>query len=79
MFSLKENVKRLFKKKTKKHEKLYRCTLYTIFLFLFSSFVALWFVFLDSVSVLWFNFVFLCVFSVGDAYFRFGICVSVFW
>ena len=22
---------------------------------------------------------FVCVFPVGDAYFRFGICVSVFW
>ena len=40
----------------------------------------LWFVFLDSVSVLRINFVFfLSVFPVGDGYFRFGICVSVFW
>ena len=42
--------------------------------------MAIWFVFLDSVSVLRFNFVFfVCVFPVGDAYFRFGIRVSVFW
>ena len=40
--------------------------------------MATWFVFLDS--VLRFNFVFfVCVFPVGDTYFRFGICVSVFW
>ena len=58
-----------------KHEKV---ELYTISLFLFSSFVAM-VCNLDSVSVLRFNFVFLvCVFPVGDAYFRFGICVSVF-
>ena len=35
-----------------------------------------------SVSVLRFNFVFLCVFPIGDAYFCFEICVSnvfLFW
>ena len=42
----------------------------------------LWFVFLDSVSVLWFNFVFfVCVFPVGDAYicFCFLVVVFLFW
>ena len=37
------------------------------------------FVFFDSVSVLRFNFVLFCAFPVGGAYFRIGICVSVFW
>ena len=76
----KKNVKRLFKKtkqqKTMKHEKMYIFTLFPCFCF---RLLWLWLVFLDSVSVLRVNFVFLCVFPVGDAYFRFGICVSVFW
>ena len=74
MFSLKKTFKI---NKTMKHEKLYSFTLFPCFCF---RLLWLWFVFLDSVSVLRFNFVFfLSVFSVGDAYFRFGICVSVFW
>ena len=57
----------------------YSFTLFPCFCFQ-SSFVAIWFVLLDSVSVLRFNFVFfVCVFPVGDGYFRFGIRVSVFW
>ena len=62
-----------------KHEKL---QFYAIYLFLFSSFAAIvsvLFAFLISVSTLRFNFVFLCVFPVWYAYFRLGICVSVFW
>ena len=59
MLSLKKNVKRLFKKKkTLKHEKLYSFTLFACFCF---RLLWLWFVFLDSVSVLRFNFVFFLV------------------
>ena len=59
-----------------KHDKLY-FKLFPCFCF---RLLWLWFVFLDSVSVLRINFVFfLSVFPVGDGYFRFGICVSVFW
>ena len=68
MFSLEKNVKRLFKKKTMKHEKLYIFTLFPCFCF---RLLWLWFVFLDSVSVLRFNFVFFCVF------FRLGMLISV--
>ena len=52
---------------------------YTLFPYFCFRLLWLWFVFFDSVSVLRFNFVFLCVFPVWDAYFRLGICVSVFW
>ena len=59
-----------------KHDKLY-FKLFPCFCF---RLLWLWFVFLDSVSVLRINFVFfLSVFPVGDGYFRCGICVSVFW
>ena len=59
-----------------KHDKLY-FKLFPCFCF---RLLWLWFVFLDCVSVLRINFVFfLSVFPVGDAYFRIGICVSVFW
>lgn len=71
--SLKKN--RLFKTKTMKHDKLY-FKLFPCFCF---RLLWLWFVFLDSVSVLRFNFEFLSVFPVRGAYFRVGICVSVFW
>ena len=54
----------------------YSFTLFTCFCF---RLLWLWFVFLNSVSGSRFNFVFLCVFPVWDAYFRLGICVSVFW
>ena len=64
-------------KKTMKHEKLYSFTLFPCFCF---RLLWLWFVFLDSISVLRFNFVFsFSLFPVGDVYFRFGICVSVLW
>ena len=53
---------------------------FTLFPSFYFRLLWLWFVFFDSVSVLRFNFVFfVSVFPVGDAYFRFGICVSVFW
>ena len=52
-----------------KHEKLYIFTLFPCFCF---RLVWLWFVFLESVSVLRFFF-FLSMFSVGDTYFSFGI------
>ena len=68
--------KRLFKTKTMKHDKNY-FKLFPCFCF---RRLWQWFVFLDSVSVLRFNFVFfLCVLPVCNAYFRFGISVSVFW
>ena len=69
MLSLKKR-KTPIQKKTMKHKKVY---LYTISLFLFSSFVAIWFVFLDSVSVLRFNFVFFCVCVSGWG------CLLPFW
>ena len=53
----------------------YSFTLFTCFCF---RFLWLWFAFLTSVSVLRFNFVFLCVFPVWDAYFRSGIWVFLF-
>ena len=58
------------------HEKL---LFYIISLFMFWGFWS-WFVFLNSLSVLWFSFVFfLYVFPLWDVYFCFGICISVFW
>ena len=73
MFSLKKNVKRLFKKKKTKKKRcnMKNCIALHYFLVSVSSFVALWFVFLDSVSVLRLNFVFLCV------CFRLGMLTSV--
>ena len=74
MLSLKK--KSLFKTKMRKHDKLH-FKLFPCFCF---RLLWVWFVFLDSVSLLRINFVFfLSVFPVGDGYFRFGICVSVFW
>ena len=68
----KKNVKRLLKKKTKKKRcNMKNCIALHYFLVSVSSFVALWFVFLDSVSVLQLNFVFLCV------CFRLGMLTSV--
>ena len=54
----------------------YCFTLFTCFCF---RLLRLWFVFLNSVSVLRFNFVFLGVFLFWDAYFRLGIWVFLFW
>ena len=60
----------------------YSFTLFTCFCF---CLLWLWFVFLNSVSVLRFNFVFLCVFPLWDAYFRLGFVflfsgsVFLFW
>ena len=84
MLSLKKNVKRLFKKKkTLKHEKLYSFILFTSFCF---RLLWLWFVFLDSVSVLRFNFVFFWVcfllgmlISVLGFVFLFSGSVFLFW
>ena len=53
----------------------YSFTLFTCFSF---RLLWLWFAFLNSVSVLRFNFVFLCVFPVWDDYFRLGIWVFLF-
>ena len=79
MFSLKKNVKRLFKKKQKKntmkHEKLYIFTLFPCFCF---RLLWLCFVFLESVSVLRFYLFFLSMFSVGDTHFSFGILCFCF-
>ena len=59
MLSLKKNVKRLFKKRRSWwNMRKYRFTLFPCFCF---RLLWLWFVFLDSVSVLWFNFVFFWV------------------
>ena len=86
MFSLKKNVKCLFKKtkqqKTMKHEKMYIFTLFPCFCF---RLLWLWLVFLGSVSVLRFNFVLLCVFPVGmhisvlGFVFLFSGSVFLFW
>ena len=86
MFSLKKNVKRLFKKKkpqkTMKHEKLYSFTLFPCFCF---RLLWVWFVFLDSASVLRFNFVFFVCFPLGmltsvlGFVFLFSGSVFLFW
>ena len=74
--------KRLFKTKTMKHDKQY-FKLFPCFCF---RRLWLWFVFLDSVSVLRFNFVFFCVccrfvmlISVLGFLFLFSGSVFLFW
>ena len=69
-------------KKRRWNVRNYIFTLFTCFCF---RLFWLWFVFLNSVSVLRFNFVFLCVFPVWDAYFCLGFVflvsgrVFLFW
>ena len=63
-----KNVRRLFKKKRRWNMRKYSFTLFPCFCF---RLLWLWFVFLDSVSVLRFNFVFFCV------RFRLGMLISV--
>ena len=79
MLSLKKS---LFKTKTMKHDKLY-FKLFPCFCF---RLLWVWFVFLDSVSVLLFNFVFFCVsFRLGMLTFVLGFVflfsgsVFLFW
>ena len=80
MFSLKKTFKI---NKTMKHEKLYSFTLFPCFCF---RLLWLWFVFLDSVSVLRFNFIFFWVcfllgmfISVWGFVFLFSGSVFLFW